>query len=161
MTNILELIGVSLQFGGVSALRDVALTIRCGEIHSIIGPNGAGKSSLLNVMTGIYQPDSGNIRLNGQLFKTLPAGRLAQLGVARTFQNLALFKGLSVRDNIALGLTHQAKANIWELVLGLPRARQEIQQTDAAVSRLITKLDLAAYQGARQELCVAVRHHRT
>ncbi len=146
MTNILELIGVSLQFGGVSALRDVNLTIRSGEIHSIIGPNGAGKSSLLNVMTGIYQPDSGSIHLDGQAFKTLPASRLARLGVARTFQNLALFKGLSVRDNIALGLTHQARATVWEQVLGLKRARREVLQTDAAVSRLITKLDLADYQ---------------
>jgi branched-chain amino acid transport system ATP-binding protein len=146
MTNMLELDGISLRFGGVSALREIALTIRNGEIHSIIGPNGAGKSSLLNVMTGLYRPDSGSIRLDRETFKTLPVTRLARLGVARTFQNIALFRGLSVRDNIALGLTHKARASVWEQLLGLKRARRERQETENAVTSLIEKLHLTEYQ---------------
>jgi branched-chain amino acid transport system ATP-binding protein len=142
----LALEGISLQFGGIAALRDVSVTIREGEVHSIIGPNGAGKSSLLNIMTGIYRPDTGRITLGGQMFRSLPVNRLARLGVARSFQNVALFKGLNVRDNIALGLAHRAKANAWEYVLGLKRARRETQATQDAVSALIARLDLAAFQ---------------
>jgi branched-chain amino acid transport system ATP-binding protein len=133
----LALEGISLQFGGIAALRDVSVTVNAGDIHSIIGPNGAGKSSLLNVMTGIYRPDAGQITLDGQVFRALPADRLARLGVARSFQNVALFKGMTVRDNIALGLSHRAKANAWEFVLGLQRARLEARATQEAVSALI------------------------
>ena len=142
----LALEGISLQFGGIAALRDVSVTVNAGDIHSIIGPNGAGKSSLLNVMTGIYRPDAGRITLDGQVFRALPADRLARLGVARSFQNVALFKGMTVRDNIALGLSHRAKANAWEFVLGLQRARLEARATQEAVSALIAQLDLAAFQ---------------
>jgi branched-chain amino acid transport system ATP-binding protein len=142
----LVLEGISLQFGGIAALRDVSVTIREGEIHSIIGPNGAGKSSLLNVMTGIYRPDAGRITLGGQDFRALPTDRLVRLGVARSFQNVALFKGLNVRENIALGLAHRTKANAWEYVLGLKRARLEARSTKDAISALITRLDLADFQ---------------
>jgi branched-chain amino acid transport system ATP-binding protein len=146
MSAALVLEGISLQFGGIAALRDVSVTIREGDIHSIIGPNGAGKSSLLNVMTGIYRPDAGRIVLDGQVFRALPAERLARLGVARSFQNVALFKGLNVRDNIALGLAFRAKASALDYVLGLKRARREAREVQDAVSALIARLDLAAFQ---------------
>ena len=88
---------VDLSFGGVRALCGVSLTVRKGDIHAIIGPNGAGKSSLLNVIGGIYRPDRGRVSIAGQVFARVPTQRLAKLGVARTFQNLALFKGLRRR----------------------------------------------------------------
>ncbi|MBV8578838.1 MAG: ATP-binding cassette domain-containing protein, partial [Acetobacteraceae bacterium] len=103
---------VSLSFGGVAALRDVSLTVAPGEIRAVIGPNGAGKSSLLNVVSGLYAPQSGRVTIDGASFAAVPAARLARLGVARTFQNLALFGGLSVADNIAAGVTFRARTGV-------------------------------------------------
>ncbi|RUX36162.1 ABC transporter ATP-binding protein, partial [Mesorhizobium sp. M7A.F.Ca.CA.002.09.1.1] len=90
---LLSLQGISLSFGGVVALADIDLSVRQGEIRAIIGPNGAGKSSLINVISGVYRPDRGHVRLDGTSYAQVPTQRLAHLGVARTFQNLALFKG--------------------------------------------------------------------
>ena len=88
---LLALDGIGLSFGGVAALDGVGLAVAPGTIRAIIGPNGAGKSSLLNVISGIYRPDRGTIRLLGHDYRQVPTARLARLGVARTFQNLALF----------------------------------------------------------------------
>ncbi len=87
---------VSLSFGGVRALDQIDLVVRPGDIHAIIGPNGAGKSSLINVISGLYRPDSGSVRIGEEVFARVPTSRLSRLGVARTFQNLALFPNLSV-----------------------------------------------------------------
>lgn len=145
MSAILELAGIALSFGGIAALRDVSLAIAEGDVHSIIGPNGAGKSSLLNVMTGIYRPDAGQIHLGGQAFRALRAQDLARLGVARTFQNVALFKGLTARQNIAVGMTHAARATAWEQVFGQGRARREERAAQEAADALIQRFDLTAF----------------
>jgi branched-chain amino acid transport system ATP-binding protein len=145
MSTALELAGITLGFGGIAALRDVSLTIRQGDVHSIIGPNGAGKSSLLNVMTGIYKPDAGRIHLGGQAFAALRAQDLARLGVARTFQNVALFKGLTARQNIFVGLTHRARASAWEQVFNAGRARREERVAHEAADALIARLELTAF----------------
>ncbi|WP_244443185.1 ABC transporter ATP-binding protein [Bradyrhizobium sp. Ai1a-2] len=107
---VLRLADVSLSFGGVAALRDVELEVAPGEIRAVIGPNGAGKSSLLNVVSGLYRPDRGEVCLGDYAFRAVPTARLAAFGVARTFQNLALFKGLSVFDNVLTGLAHRVRA---------------------------------------------------
>src|SRR5450631_2058866 len=99
---ILALEGITLSFGGVAAIADVDLRVAQGEIRAIIGPNGAGKSSLINVISGIYVPDRGRVTIGEDTFRQVPTQRLARLGVARTFQNLALFKGLSVLENVAI-----------------------------------------------------------
>ena len=122
---VLELIGVSLSFGGVAALSDVDLSVRRGEILAIIGPNGAGKSSIVNVISGVYRPDRGHVRLKGQRYGQVPTQRLARLGVARTFQNLALFPGLSVLDNVVAGWAHRARSSFIEQLAGFGRARRE------------------------------------
>ena len=122
---VLELDGISLSFGGVTALADVGLSIGPGEIRAIIGPNGAGKSSLVNVISGLYRPDDGTIRLNGQTFRRVPASRAARLGLARTFQNLALFKGLTVLENVMSGLAFARRSTFIGQALGLPLARRE------------------------------------
>ena len=121
---VLGLEGLSLSFGGVKALSDVDLSVNSGEIRAIIGPNGAGKSSLLNVISGLYRPDKGQIHLCGEAFSSVPTSRLAHLGVSRTFQNIALFKGLSVSDNIAVGRVANVHSTMIEQVFGLPRARR-------------------------------------
>ncbi|MCR6497448.1 ABC transporter ATP-binding protein [Shinella sp. CPCC 101442] len=125
----LELSGIDLSFGGVVALKDVDLAVRHGEIRAIIGPNGAGKSSLINVISGVYRPDRGHVAIDGTAYRPVPTQKLAKLGVARTFQNLALFKGLSVLDNVAAGRAYAGRANFLSQIIGLPGARRE--QTDA------------------------------
>jgi branched-chain amino acid transport system ATP-binding protein len=141
----LSLSGIGLRFGGIAALRDVDLTVQTGEIHSVIGPNGAGKSSLLNVLTGIYRPDSGRLAVGDRIFTSIKPEHMAPLGIARTFQNIALFKGLSVTENIAMGLTHHAKATTFEQVFGLPRARREAKATRISVRAIIERLRLGDF----------------
>ncbi|CAN7656627.1 ABC transporter ATP-binding protein [Pararhizobium sp. LjRoot255] len=127
--SVLELVGVTLSFGGVVALTDIDLSIRRGEILAIIGPNGAGKSSIINVISGVYRPDCGHVRLSGRDYAQVPTQALASHGVARTFQNLALFKGLSVLDNVVAGRVHKTKSSFIEQIVGLGRAKTE--QVDA------------------------------
>ncbi|MFT4191581.1 MAG: ABC transporter ATP-binding protein [Comamonas sp.] len=143
---VLRLEGVSLAFGGIQALSGIDLSVAAGEIRAIIGPNGAGKSSLVNVITGLYRPDAGRVAVGGQVFAQVPTARLAALGVARTFQNLALFKGLSVRDNIALGRVLHTRSSFAEQLIGLGRARRERADARERAGEAIAFLDLAAVQ---------------
>ncbi|MDX8499002.1 ABC transporter ATP-binding protein [Mesorhizobium sp. VK4C] len=122
---LLALEGIGLSFGGVVALADVDLSVRPGEIRAIIGPNGAGKSSLINVISGVYRADRGHVRLNGARYAQVPTQQLALLGVARTFQNLALFNGLNVLDNVASGLAYRARSNFAGQILGIGRSSRE------------------------------------
>lgn len=121
----LQLTGISLSFGGVKALSDVSLRVEPSSLLAIIGPNGAGKSTLLNVISGIYRPDRGEIALDDRRYRALRPQHLAHDGVARTFQNLALFSGLSVTDNVLQGLAHGRKTSLLGEVFGLRRARHE------------------------------------
>ncbi|WP_421914226.1 ABC transporter ATP-binding protein [Mesorhizobium sp.] len=141
---ILVLSGIGISFGGVTALRDVDLEVGSGEIRAVIGPNGAGKSSLINIISGLYPADHGKIVIDGQSFSRVPASRLARLGIARTFQNLALFGGLSVRDNIASGRVHNRRASFIEHIAGLPRARREDAAIAAKVDQTLAFLHLEA-----------------
>jgi branched-chain amino acid transport system ATP-binding protein len=137
---------VELAFGGVRALSNVSLTVRRGDIHAIIGPNGAGKSSLLNVIGGLYKPDRGRVSIAGHKFARVPTQRLAKLGVARTFQNLALFKGLRVLDNVITGRVAAARATFLENIVGLGRARREEDAARAEADAIIDFLDLRAFR---------------
>ena len=141
---VLSLEGISLSFGGVKALTDVDLLVRAGEIRAIIGPNGAGKSSLINVISGLYVPDKGVIRIAGDAFSTVPTQKLAYLGVARTFQNIALFKGLSVFENIAVGRVSTVRSNTLGQLFGSKRSRQERLVTEAKVEQAIEHMRLGA-----------------
>ena len=100
---ILNVQNISLRFGGVKALTDISFDVREHEVRAIIGPNGAGKSSMLNCINGVYQPQEGSISFRGQTFKHMNSRQVAEMGIARTFQNLALFKGMSVIDNLMTG----------------------------------------------------------
>ena len=104
--------GVAKQFGGVTAVDEVSLEVRQGEILSIIGPNGAGKTSLLNMVSGFYRPDRGRISYEGEDIAHLPPSRIAERGIARTFQNIALFKGMTVLDNLMLGRHVRMKSGV-------------------------------------------------
>lgn len=141
----LELRGIDLSFGGVVALKEVDLAVRHGEIRAIIGPNGAGKSSLINVISGVYRPDHGHVAINGAPYRPVPTQKLAHLGVARTFQNLALFKGLSVLDNVATGRAYVNRSNFLSQIVGLPNARREQADARDRARRVIDFLHLTPY----------------
>ena len=110
---ILDLQNISLAFGGVKALTNISFNVREHEIRAIIGPNGAGKSSMLNVINGVYRPQQGDITYRGQHRKDMNTYAAAKSGIARTFQNIALFKGMSVLDNIMTGRNLKMKSNFF------------------------------------------------
>jgi branched-chain amino acid transport system ATP-binding protein len=141
---ILSLDDVSLSFGGVKALAHVDLAIKPGDIHAVIGPNGAGKSSLINVISGVYRPDSGRVRIGEQTFARVPTGRLSRLGVTRTFQNLALFAHLTVLDNVTVGLAGTARATVLEQIVGVGRSAKEDRDARQRAGEIIALLDLEA-----------------
>jgi branched-chain amino acid transport system ATP-binding protein len=122
---ILELEGISLAFGGVKALTDISFDVRAHEIRAIIGPNGAGKSSMLNVINGVYRPQQGTITFRGEVRRDMQPHAAAAQGIARTFQNIALFKGMSVLDNILTGRNLKMKATVLEQAIHFGRARRE------------------------------------
>jgi branched-chain amino acid transport system ATP-binding protein len=138
----LALINVSLSFGGVQALSNVDLAVKPGDIHAIIGPNGAGKSSLINVISGIYRPDRGVVKIGKEIFARVPTPRLSRLGVTRTFQNLALFPKLSVIENVIVGLAGVARASFVEQILGVRRARAEEAEARQRADEIIALLGL-------------------
>ncbi|HMC35488.1 MAG TPA: ATP-binding cassette domain-containing protein, partial [Myxococcales bacterium] len=100
---LLEIAHLSLRFGGVSALNDVSFSVEPGALSAIIGPNGAGKTSLLNCISGVYRPQKGTVRFDGADVTHLRPAARTRLGIARTFQNIALFKGMTVLDNLLIG----------------------------------------------------------
>jgi len=125
---ILSVEGVSLAFGGVKALSDVSFDVREHEIRAIIGPNGAGKSSMLNVINGVYRPQQGRITFRGETRTHMEPHHTASLGIARTFQSLALFKGMSVLDNILAGRNLMIRSGILAQALRIgPALREEIE----------------------------------
>ena len=143
---ILTVEGVSLSFGGVRALQDVSFDVREHEIRAIIGPNGAGKSSMLNVINGVYHPQGGKITFAGKVRHQVDPHEAAERGIARTFQSLALFKGMSVLDNIMTGRNLKMRANLLLQALRIgPALREEIEHR-AAVERIIDFLEIQAYR---------------
>jgi branched-chain amino acid transport system ATP-binding protein len=112
VSNQLEIEGVSKAFGGVQAVTRVSLDVRQGEILSVIGPNGAGKTTLLNMISGFYHPDTGRIMLEAADITNVKPSHVAELGVARTFQNIALFRGMTVLDNLMLGRHVRMKSGV-------------------------------------------------
>ncbi|MEH2507965.1 MULTISPECIES: ABC transporter ATP-binding protein [unclassified Bradyrhizobium] len=125
---LLQVEGVSLAFGGVKALRDVSLDIRKGEIRAIIGPNGAGKTSMLNVINGFYHPNRGAITFKGRTRAQMQPFEASRGGIARTFQNVALFKGMSALDNIMAGRTLKMRRGLlWQMLRYGPALAEEIE----------------------------------
>ena len=143
---ILEVKNISLAFGGVKALTDISFDVREHEIRAIIGPNGAGKSSMLNCFNGVYTPQTGTISFRGQTFDHMDSRQVAEMGIARTFQNLALFKGMSVLDNIMTGRNLRIKSNILLQALRIGPAEREEMQHRAYVEHIIDFLEIQAHR---------------
>jgi branched-chain amino acid transport system ATP-binding protein len=125
VSGLLEIRDASKAFGGVQAVTRVALEAQKGEILSVIGPNGAGKTTVLNMISGFYHPDSGRISLEGRDVTDLAPSRIAELGVARTFQNIALFRGMTVLDNLMLGRHVHMKTGVFGAFLYWGLAQRE------------------------------------
>ena len=143
---ILDVQNISLRFGGVKALTDISFNVREHEIRSIIGPNGADKSSMLNCINGVYTPSEGSITFRGKTFSHMNSRQVAEMGVARTFQNLALFKGMSVIDNIMTGRNLKIKSNLLMQALRIgPAEREEIAHREF-VEHIIDFLEIQAHR---------------
>ena len=143
---ILDVHNISLSFGGVKALSDISFNVKEHEIRAIIGPNGAGKSSMLNCINGVYTPQQGSITFRGQTFKHMNSRQVAEMGIARTFQNLALFKGMSVIDNIMTGRNLRIKSNLFAQAFrnpfGIGGAQKEEEQHREFVEHIIDFLEI-------------------
>jgi branched-chain amino acid transport system ATP-binding protein len=143
---ILEVKNISLSFGGVKALTDISFDVREHEVRAIIGPNGAGKSSMLNCINGVYTPQQGSISFRGQTFDHMDSHQVAVMGIARTFQNLALFKGMSVIDNIMTGRNLRIKSNLFLQALRIGPAQREEEQHREFVEHIVDFLEIQAYR---------------
>jgi branched-chain amino acid transport system ATP-binding protein len=139
---ILSVENVSLAFGGVKALSDVSFDVEEHEIRAIIGPNGAGKSSMLNVLNGVYHPQTGKIRFKEKTFSDLDPHQAAALGIARTFQNIALFKGMTVLDNVMTGRNLKMRCNFLQQAVWFGPAKREELEHRRAVEQIIDFLEI-------------------
>ena len=124
---LMEVRDIVLRFGGVTAIKDVSFDIRKGEVRAIIGPNGAGKSSMLNVINGFYHPQEGEVWFKGAKRPSMPPYKIAEQGIARTFQNIALFKGMTTIENVMTGRQLKMKANFfWQMLRRGPALAEEV-----------------------------------
>jgi len=139
---VLSLDGISLAFGGVKALTDITFDVREHEVRAIIGPNGAGKSSMLNVINGVYRPQKGTITYRGKQRHGMDSHAVAKAGIARTFQNIALFRGMSVLDNIMTGRNLKMRTSFIEQAVWWGRARREELDHRAKVEEVIDFLEI-------------------
>ncbi|HSC92600.1 MAG TPA: ABC transporter ATP-binding protein [Gaiellaceae bacterium] len=131
MAALLELDGVSMAFGGLDVIRELDLGVSEGEIVSVIGPNGAGKTTLFNVITGVYRPTAGDVRLGGRSLVGLDPHRITRLGVARTFQTLRLFLNMTVKENVMAAAYGHTRAGVFRSMLRTPGMRREEREIEA------------------------------
>jgi branched-chain amino acid transport system ATP-binding protein len=141
-----ELLGVqdvSVRFGGVVALNGLTFTVEEGQMCALIGPNGAGKTTLFNVISRLYEPTEGKVTFAGQDLLAVPPHRIAQIGIARTFQNVALFPGLSVRDNVLMGAFSDTRSGFLTTTIRWPTAIKEERASRATADELLAELELS------------------
>lgn len=141
-TPMLEVTNLSIQFGGLRAVDDLNLTINKGELYGLIGPNGAGKTTAFNLLTGVYKPSEGIIKLDGEDITARSTIEINKAGIARTFQNIRLFKDLSVLDNVKVGLHNLYEYSTLEGILRLPKYRKVEKEMDEKALSLLKVFDL-------------------
>jgi branched-chain amino acid transport system ATP-binding protein len=139
---LMEMRNITLRFGGVVAIEDISFDIREGEVRAIIGPNGAGKSSMLNVINGFYHPQEGEVWYKGAIRGPMRPHQIAAQGIARTFQNIALFHGMSTLDNIMTGRLTHMKTGLLSQAFWLGRAQREETANREVVERIIDFLEI-------------------
>ncbi len=148
---ILELQNVSLSFGGLKAVSDVNFTMNSGEILSLIGPNGAGKTSTFNLITGVYTPTSGKILYKGNDLRKYKPHQITNIGIARTFQNIRLFKQLTVLENIILAMNHTRKINFFASLLPFGPGKKELLKVTEQALSYLEYANLAEFKDQRAE----------
>jgi branched-chain amino acid transport system ATP-binding protein len=141
----LDIQGVTVRFGGLTALDDVSLTAAARQVTGIIGPNGAGKTTLLNVLCGFVRPEAGRISFDGRELTRLRPHRLAGLGIARTLQGVGLFAGLSVLENVMVGATPLARARFWDALLALPRSDSDERRLREQAMQALDRVGAAGF----------------
>lgn len=144
--SLLEIKNVTQRFGGVVAVNDVTLNVEEGEVFALVGPNGAGKSTVFNLLSRFYTPAQGSITYDGKNLLSLPPGRIASLGIARTFQNIELFEQATVLQNLLVGRFRHRKTNMLSEVFFTPGVHREEKRHREAVEQVIDFLDLQAYR---------------
>ncbi|MCO7643858.1 ATP-binding cassette domain-containing protein, partial [Pseudomonas sp. S 311-6] len=140
--SLLEVAGVGISFGGLRAVHDVSFNVRAGEIVSVIGPNGAGKTTLFNMLSGVYQPGSGEVRLDGEPVTGMAPHLLARRGMSRTFQNLQIFPAMTALENVATGFHLQENGSLLADLLGLPSARRRTRRSEEQARELLERVGL-------------------
>ena len=141
---LMDMRNITLRFGGVEAIKDISFDIREGEIRAIIGPNGAGKSSMLNVISGFYNPQVGEVWFRGEKRPPMKPYQVARHGIARTFQNIALFEGMSVLDNVMTGRLRQMQTGLFAQAMWWGKAQREESENREAVEKIIDFLEIQA-----------------
>ena len=141
---VMDMRGITLRFGGVEAIKNISFDIREGEIRAIIGPNGAGKSSMLNVISGFYHPQDGEVWYRGAKRPPMKPYQVARQGIARTFQNIALFEGMSVLDNVMTGRLNKMNAGMLAQAIWKGKAEREETENREAVEKVIDFLEIQA-----------------
>jgi len=149
MTSCFSVQNLSLSFGGVHALENISFEVNQGEVYTIIGPNGAGKTTIFNLISRIYNPDSGSIFFEGKDITRLSASEVAEQGIARTFQNIELFDQATVLENLLMGRHTHSPAPLWKELLFLPSIRKMEHQNRHAVEKIIEFLYLQHYRNQR------------
>jgi branched-chain amino acid transport system ATP-binding protein len=149
MAPVLELVGVTKAFGGLTAVNDVSLTVEQGEIVGIIGPNGSGKTTVFNLVTGIYEPDSGDVLLEGESVAGLRPDQIQAKGISRTFQLLRLFSNMTVLENILVGMHSQTKTRLFGAMFRMPWVTAE-ERRSADAAREILDFFPGRFSGPRQ-----------
>jgi branched-chain amino acid transport system ATP-binding protein len=147
-SSILEVRGVSVRFGGLTALDAVSLAAAPGEVVGVIGPNGAGKTTLLNVLCGFIQPDEGQVLIDGRRYHHLRPHQLAGLGIARTLQGVGLFERLSAIENVMTGANCRATAGFWSALLGLPRSSRDERRLRQEAGQALDRVGASAVADA-------------
>jgi branched-chain amino acid transport system ATP-binding protein len=139
----LEIEHLTMQFGGLVAVNDFSVNVQKGEIHGLIGPNGSGKTTIFNVLSGYYKASGGTITFEGERINGLPAHRITATGFARTFQNLRLFKSMTVLDNVLVGMGHHAKTGLWAAIFNPVAVQREEKGLIDKAMALLDLLDIA------------------
>ena len=145
----LEIEHLTMAFGGLVAVNDVSLNIKQGEIHGLIGPNGSGKTTIFNVVSGYYKPTGGKITYDGKAIAGLPAHQITSLGFARTFQNLRLFKSMTVLDNVLVGMGHHTKTSLWQAMLDPIAVQREDKLLTEKAMNLLSLFHIADFARER------------
>ncbi len=145
----LEIENLVMRFGGVVAVNDVSLNVKPGMIRGLIGPNGSGKTTIFNVVSGYYKPTSGKVSFDGKVISGLPAHQITALGFARTFQNMRLFKTMTVLDNVLVAMGHHCKTNLWQAMLNPVAVQREDKMLTEKALHLLSLFQIADYARER------------